>query len=52
LTKQYQTIYFSGIDDIAIPVSQFEKLNLPIKKVLVVENKTTLYNHFDTSKNE
>jgi len=35
--------FFSGIDDIAITVSQFEKLNLPIKKVLVVENKTTLY---------
>ncbi|ASB50373.1 Wadjet anti-phage system protein JetD domain-containing protein [Alkalitalea saponilacus] len=35
--------FFSGIDDIAIPVSQFETLNLPIKKVLVVENKTTLY---------
>lgn len=35
--------YFSGIDDIAIPVSQFKTLNLPIKKVLVVENKTTLY---------
>lgn len=35
--------FFSGIDDIAIPVSQFEALNLPIKKVLVVENKTTLY---------
>lgn len=35
--------FFSGIDDIAIPVSQFEKLTLPIKKVLIVENKTTLY---------
>ena len=35
--------FFSGIDDIAIPVSQFEKLDLPIYKVLVVENKTTLY---------
>jgi len=35
--------FLSGIDDIAIPVSQFEKLALPIKKVLVVENKTTLY---------
>lgn len=35
--------FFSGIDDIAVPVSQFETLNLPIKKVLVVENKTTLY---------
>ena len=35
--------FFSGIDDIAIPISQFETLNLPIKKVLIVENKTTLY---------
>ena len=35
--------FFSGVDDIAIPISQFETLNLPIKKVLVVENKTTLY---------
>jgi hypothetical protein len=43
LDKKISDIFFSGIDDIAIPVSQFEKLNLPIKKVLVVENKTTLY---------
>lgn len=35
--------YFSGIDDIAVPISQFETLILPIKKVLIVENKTTLY---------
>lgn len=35
--------FFSGLDDIAIPVSQFEKLNLPVEKVIVVENKTTLY---------
>lgn len=43
LDKTISDSFFSGIDDIAIPVSQFEKLNLPIKKVLVVENKTTLY---------
>lgn len=43
LDKSISDKYFSEIDDIAIPVSQFEKLNLPIKKVLVVENKTTLY---------
>lgn len=43
LDKKISDSFFSGIDDIAIPVSQFEKLNLPIKKVLVVENKTTLY---------
>ncbi|MBT0607567.1 Wadjet anti-phage system protein JetD domain-containing protein [Aequorivita echinoideorum] len=43
LDKTISDRFFSGIDDIAIPVSQFENLNLPIKKVLVVENKTTLY---------
>lgn len=35
--------YFSGVDDIAIPLSQFTTLDLPVKRVLVVENKTTLY---------
>lgn len=43
LDKAISNRFFSGIDDIAIPVSQFEKLDLPINKVLVVENKTTLY---------
>jgi len=43
LDKTISNRFFSGLDDIAIPVSQFESLNLPIKKVLVVENKTTLY---------
>lgn len=43
LDKSIADKFFSGIDDVAIPVSQFEKLNLTIKKVLVVENKTTLY---------
>ncbi|MCZ2394167.1 MAG: DUF2220 family protein [Chitinophagales bacterium] len=43
LDKSITDKFFSGIDDLAIPVSQFEALNLPIKKVLVVENKTTLY---------
>ena len=43
LDKEISQKFFSGVDDIAIPISQFEALNLPIKKVLVVENKTTLY---------
>ncbi len=43
LDKTISDRFFSGIDDIAIPASQFEKLGLPIRKVLVVENKTTLY---------
>lgn len=43
LDKAIAEKFFSGIDDIAVPISQFETLNLPIKKVLVVENKTILY---------
>ena len=35
--------FLSGVDDISIPISQFENLKLPLKKVLIVENKTTLY---------
>jgi hypothetical protein len=35
--------FFSGLNDLAVPLSDFEKLNLPIGRVLVVENKTTLY---------
>jgi len=31
--------YFSGIDDLSIPVSQFEMLELPIKTVLVQKTK-------------
>jgi hypothetical protein len=43
LDPEISKAFFLGIDDIAIPVSQFEKLNLPIEIVIVVENKTTLY---------
>ena len=39
LDKQIAQTYFSEIDDLSIPISQFEKLNLPFKKVFVVENK-------------
>lgn len=52
LDKEISQNLFSGIDDIAIPVSQFETLRLPIKKVLVVENKTTLYTTFTLPKME
>lgn len=43
LDKDISRDFFSGLDDLAIPVSRFETLDLPIEKVLVVENKTTLY---------
>jgi hypothetical protein len=40
--KQVSKIYFSGVNDISIPVSQFEQLQLPIERVLIVENKLNL----------
>lgn len=43
LDKEIYNNFFSGLNDLAIPLSQFEKLNLPIGRVIVVENKTTLY---------
>jgi len=35
--------HFSGLSDISIPIQQFNKLNLPIEKVIIVENKTNLH---------
>lgn len=43
LDKEISQNFFSNLDDISIPVSQFESLKLPLKQVLIVENKTTLY---------
>lgn len=42
LDKNISMQYFSGIDDLNIPISQFEKLNLPIKKIFVAENKMNI----------
>jgi hypothetical protein len=43
LDKQISEAYFSGIDDISIPISQFEQLKIPVNRVLIVENKTNLH---------
>lgn len=43
LDQKISQEHFSGFDDMAIPISHFRSLNIPIKKVLVVENKTNLY---------
>jgi hypothetical protein len=43
LDPEISKAYFSRLDDLSIPLSQFEKLGLPLRKVLIVENKTTLY---------
>lgn len=43
LDQQIAKTYFSGLDDLSIPVSQFCALQLPLENVIVVENKTNLY---------
>jgi hypothetical protein len=35
--------HFSGINDISVPINQFNALNLNLEKVIVVENKTNLH---------
>lgn len=34
---------FSGVNDMALPISYFKQLNLDVSKVIIVENKTSLY---------
>lgn len=34
---------FSGVNDMALPISNFKQLNLDVSKVIIVENKTSLY---------
>ncbi len=35
--------YFLGISDISVPISQFNNLKFPVKRVIIVENKINLY---------
>ena len=34
---------FAGVSDLALPISHFKQLNLDVSKVIIVENKTSLY---------
>jgi hypothetical protein len=43
LTKQYQTDFFRELMILLFQLANLKNWNLPIRKVLVVENKTTLY---------
>jgi hypothetical protein len=43
LDSKISETYFSGLNDISIPVNQFNSLHLPIEKVIIVENKTNLH---------
>lgn len=36
--------FFSGLDDMALPLSLFKKLNLNLSRIVIVENKVSLYN--------
>ncbi|GAK75593.1 hypothetical protein JCM19296_1185 [Nonlabens ulvanivorans] len=43
LDQNIADISFSGVNDLALPLSHFNRLNLNISKVIIVENKTSLY---------
>lgn len=44
LDQQLAQKHFSGLQDWSIPLSDFEQLSLPLKKVIVLENKTSYNN--------
>ncbi len=52
LDKKICNTYFSGIDDISIPISQFQNLTLPISKAIILENKTTYSTFFTLPQKE
>lgn len=42
LDKSVSQSVFSGVTDLSIPVSQFQRLNIPIQTVYIVENKINM----------
>lgn len=42
LDNSISHLYFSDVEDISIPISQFKQLALPVQKVYVVENKINM----------
>jgi len=47
LDKKLSHDLFSGVDDISIPHTQFNALNIPCKRVFVLENRTNFSNIFN-----
>ncbi len=41
LDEEISQYFLKGIDDLAVSISIFQQLDIPIKKVFIVENKTT-----------
>lgn len=42
LDKTLSQALFSGIDDLSVPISQFQKVEIPVKAVYIVENKMNM----------
>lgn len=42
LDKTLCQALFSGIDDLSVPISQFQKVEIPVKAVYIVENKMNM----------
>lgn len=43
LDEEIANQFFSGLNDISIPVKDFATIKLPIKRCIIVENKTSIY---------
>lgn len=42
LDKAMSQVLFSGIDDLSVPISQFQKVEIPVEVVYIVENKMNM----------
>ncbi len=42
LDQEIANVFFQGINDLSIPINQFKTLQLPISRIVIVENKTNL----------
>lgn len=44
LDKNLSNKFFSGLDDLALPLNTFKELNLNVSRIVILENKVSLYN--------
>lgn len=47
LDKGFAEQFFSGIDDISVKQSDFERLSIPVENVIILENKTNFSNIYN-----
>ena len=50
LDPQISNRMFAGLDDLSVPLSQFDALTMPVSRVIIVENKIPLHNTFTLPK--